>query len=141
MRRFILSLLLSSSIASTPAVSADEGAASTDASVKITSQQNGQTVSIPSGTTFEVQLDGNPTTGYQWQYAETKSASVRQLTKAQYKASQPARIGSGGDFTFRFKAEKPGSATLNFLYIRPWEKNISPARTFKINVEVALAKH
>jgi inhibitor of cysteine peptidase len=45
-------------------------------------------------------------------------------------------VGTGGTFFFKFRATRPGITTINLIYVRPWEKNIQPADTFRCAVEV-----
>jgi predicted secreted protein len=42
--------------------------------------------------------------------------------------------GVGGFETWKLRATKVGRETLKFEYRRPWEKNVSPAKTVLFNV-------
>lgn len=71
---------------------------------------------------LEVQLDANPTTGYEWTY--TIDGTVVQATGDQYVATNEgdeAKAGEGGTHTFNFKADGSGEATITFTYARSWE--------------------
>jgi predicted secreted protein len=39
-------------------------------------------------------------------------------------------------YTYTFTAQGTGTATLNFSYLRSWEKNKTPYKTFTVTVEV-----
>jgi inhibitor of cysteine peptidase len=46
------------------------------------------------------------------------------------------RMGQGGTEVWHFQALKPGKTALNFIYVRPWEKNIPPVKKQKIEVKI-----
>ena len=107
--------------------------------IKITNAENGKTIKATTGKKMEISLKGNPTTGFNWRMADLKSESVKADGKGEYvpDKNDPPRVGSGGKFVFKFIAAKPGKATLNFEYLRPWEKDKPPAEKFSVNVIVA----
>lgn len=88
------------------------------------------------GMTFVIQLDENPTTGYQWSDAVIDNKEVIQQTATNYEATPVASgiAGSGGTRTITFKALKAGKATITLNYQRSWEKK--PANTLVFNVSV-----
>ena len=104
----------------------------------LTKADNGSMLEMTVGATIEVQLKGNPTTGYQWRAAKLEGDAVKQVgeTKYQTRPHQPGMVGVGGTFTFRFEAVKPGTAALALHYLRPWEKGKPPAESFAIKVRV-----
>jgi inhibitor of cysteine peptidase len=106
--------------------------------LKIDSTKNGKSVSLQYGSNLEVNLPGNPTTGYSWKLDSIRGKSLKQVGKIDYVADQrdDKRIGSGGTFTARFKAAQRGKSTLTLIYVRPWERGKAPAQTFSTNVEV-----
>ena len=83
----------------------------------------------------EFSLRENPTTGYAWQY-EIEGDCVA-LTKDDYAQdpSQPGMAGVGGTRYFTFTAEKAGTATVTFTYLRSWETE-PPIDTYRAVIEV-----
>lgn len=97
-------------------------------------QQTVKTVKV--NQPFTIALDGNPTTGYQWQLKQLP-AQVK-LVKQQYQQSQdcqPGMVGCGGKEVFTFQAQQTGKADLVFEYGRPWEKQAGQSRTITVNVQ------
>jgi predicted secreted protein len=45
-------------------------------------------------------------------------------------------VGAGGTFVFKLQAVKPGNSTVKLVYVRPWEKDKPPVRTFTVTIEV-----
>jgi inhibitor of cysteine peptidase len=104
----------------------------------LSDKDNGQTISLPLGSTCTTSLFGNPTTGYSWTVGSISGKSVIADGKVTYSASaNPSKlVGSGGIFTARFKAVQLGESTVSMQYARPWEKNQPPARTFTATIRV-----
>ena len=54
-------------------------------------------------------------------------------------AAPNGMVGAPGDTVWSFRAKGKGIAQLNFVYARPWEKNATPEKTFKLTVIVQTA--
>ena len=98
------------------------------------------------GEEFTITIPGNPTTGYNW-YLDNQNQlndnviTVLNLSKAgigQYVPNpNPQRLsGSGGNFVFKFKANKasPNPKILRFIYKRSWNKNFIKEKIYKVTV-------
>ena len=96
---------------------------------------NGKTVEVKAGETFSIEIEGNPTTGYVWE-ARPDTSGLLSLTGEPDYISDSNLIGSGGTYTFTFRAEKTGQTTLELAYYRSFEKDVPPIETFTSNVSV-----
>jgi predicted secreted protein len=96
-----------------------------------------KTIRCKAGSTFSIVLDSNPTTGYQWQLADSRDGRLLKFINSRYRASKTDLAGAGGKETWSFKALSAGQTTIIFEYLRPWEKNKEPAKktVFKINIQ------
>ena len=76
-----------------------------------------------------IELAGNPTTGYSWEYTMSPENIIREVSN-EYIADKTETnvVGSGGKFVFTFEAVTQGETTLVFSYRRPWEDD-PPAQT------------
>jgi inhibitor of cysteine peptidase len=101
-------------------------------------KQKGETVKMKTGDIFEVKLEANPTTGYDWYLSGKTDASVVILESSTYEVSSknPKLVGGGGIKTLKFKAAGPGQTKLILEYVRPWEKGVEPANTFTLDIKV-----
>ncbi|MEA3493136.1 MAG: protease inhibitor I42 family protein [Candidatus Margulisiibacteriota bacterium] len=102
---------------------------------KFTEKQNGKEVALKAGTNFSIYLEGNPTTGYNWQVKDYDRKIIEQVGKEKY-SSEGDKIGTGGHFTFNFKALLPGKTKLELAYLRPWEENVPPIETFEVILRI-----
>jgi len=97
-------------------------------------QQGGSTnLNVNNGSTFDVELKGNPTTGYSW-YLENvdkvngsgvEPLNLDENNSGEYvqKQSNVALMGAGGTFSFKFIVNDINDLpTLSFVYMRSWEK-------------------
>lgn len=100
-------------------------------------KDNGQTVHIKRGDLFDVRLPGNMTTGYGWTVKSISGKAVQSIGEIKYKPETTDRVGAGGEFLAHFKAAAAGKSTVKLAYARPWEKGVSPAKEFTLDVKVA----
>jgi len=102
---------------------------------QFTEADSGKTIEIKTGGSFDISLEGNPSTGYIWIVASKRSPVIKQVGDPKFKPKSKL-IGSGGISTFYFKAAGAGKTALRLVYHRPWEKIKEPARTFQLNITV-----
>ena len=107
--------------------------------MQLTAADNGKTVAVAVGTTFDVVLKGNASTGFQWQVKNIDGDAVEQVGKPDYVLDpNPKRMaGVGGRFVLHFKATKAAKTKIRLVYVRPWEKNTPAAQTFEVVVDSA----
>ncbi len=98
-----------------------------------TAEDNGRTVELGIDDPFEIELEGNPTTGYIWNVLSYDSTIIKQIGKVDYQPTTDA-LGAGGKYTFKFQTIAAGSTTLQLIYYRSFEKNVPPAKTFTMEV-------
>jgi len=104
--------------------------------IELNEADDGRTVKVLAGAKVFVRLRGNPTTGFRWQLAEKPGDTLEPLGGEEYvpDREKPVAVGSGGTFTFAFRAVKPGSGGIRLAYCRPWEKDKQPAQTFSVTI-------
>jgi inhibitor of cysteine peptidase len=100
---------------------------------RISEADAGHTVRVPVGTTLDVALPGNPSTGFIWQRNPGDPGGLEADGAARFEASGPA-LGQGGLVHLAFRVTKPGATALWLVYKRPFEKNVAPAMTFSVTI-------
>lgn len=105
-----------------------------DAVVK-TQDDAGGTVELNRGQALMVELPGNPTTGYLWAVSEYDPEVVTLLGQ-DFQVADPGLPGAPGLFLFHFVGRGTGTTGLTLVYQRPWEAEETPARTYRLTVEV-----
>jgi inhibitor of cysteine peptidase len=103
-------------------------------SMKLSENDTGKTVEMKCGDQFEVELPGNPTTGYVWDTSSLDSTVLR-LAKTDFTINERT-IGSGGVEVMKFQATAVGTSVLKLKFHRPFEHNIPPIKTFEITVVI-----
>mgnify|MGYP003291685433 CR=1 FL=1 len=73
--------------------------------------------------TLVIELEGNPTTGYQWAVAEGTGMELIDI-KEEYiqNEHEEGMAGVGGVYKYTITGLKPGTASVTFLYKRAWEE-------------------
>ena len=102
--------------------------------VTITDEDNGKDIDLPAGDTLVLRLKSNPSTGYSW--AIKGDALPLRLVKSSTKKNAQTGHAVGAPVTqeFRLTAVSAGMASLTLEYRRPWEYNVTPAKTFNVKV-------
>lgn len=78
-------------------------------------------------------LKGNPSTGYDWEYSESKTGIIEISLTQQYLGDDNI-VGAPSLYRYELSAVKDGKLTLTFEYKRSWEKKA--IEKIKYSVEV-----
>jgi inhibitor of cysteine peptidase len=123
-----------------------EGATTTtEASSSTTTAQDGGDivtepgpVSLGVGDRATLELEANPTTGYQWELATEPDAAVVSVVSDTYTASttDSGMVGAGGTQRIVIQGVAAGSTTLELRYVRPWETDGAAAQTASFDITV-----
>ncbi len=108
-----------------------------DVAVRITAEQNGQTIEVGVNQRFAVELVGTPTAGYVWQPAQmpgfiTRAGEASGATIPEQ--TQPGYAGGQHWEVLMFSATETGTGELLLEKRRPWETDEGPAETFRVTV-------
>ncbi len=103
--------------------------------VAISASDAGKTIELKKGATLVVSLEGNPTTGYNWQVADPAPAILKQVGDVEVTPVSDA-MGAPGTIVLKFSAVQAGQSTLKLAYHRSWEKGVAPEKTFEVTVVV-----
>ena len=95
-------------------------------------------ISVESGEVFIIELDSNRSTGYEWQIAYPLDKYAFELAGVEYARPLKASPGAGGkeNWTFRALASRNGKLPIAFKYVRPWEKDLPPAKEITFSLIV-----
>jgi predicted secreted protein len=84
-----------------------------------------------------VELDANPTTGYQWKVSEEPDASIARVVTIDYVPDETDEdvAGSGGIVRIEVEAVGVGTTTLGLEYVGPGtDAEVAETRSFEIEV-------
>jgi inhibitor of cysteine peptidase len=96
----------------------------------------GDAIAVRAGARFTVTLDANATTGFRWRLAQPLDVRVVRLVGSEYRGPDISLTGAGGAEVWTFEAVAPGRTTIAFAYVRPWERDVQPARARAVRVKV-----
>ena len=107
-------------------------------SVRLDERNANAPVALVQNQTLVVTLESNVTTGYRWEALPGFAPVLSELPTPDYSArpGDAAAVGAPGDMTFRFRAERPGTTTVELAYRRPFEPDVAPAKTVRYDVTV-----
>ena len=99
--------------------------------------KSGKKIMAKEGAQFNIILESNRTTGYEWQIIKPLNNKIVKLVGKEYLPGQTTMPGSGGKEVWNFVGAGKGQVDIIFDYLRPWEKNIKPAKidTFHVLIK------
>jgi len=103
--------------------------------VMITQAQNQSKVRVKKDASFQLLLNANPTTGFDWRIVSYDSAII-QIKQKSFIQSETHRMGAPGKQVFKFKAIAAGAPDLRLIYARPWERATAEADSFRVHIIV-----
>ncbi len=108
-----------------------------DVAVRITAEQDGQTVNVGVNQRFAIELVGVPTAGYVWAPAQmpafvTRAGEASGNTTPQQ--SQPGFTGGNHWEVLMFSATEAGTGEIVIEQRRPWETNEPANATFRVTI-------
>ncbi len=117
-----------------------EPAMPTEAPVALPSTE---TISLQEGQQWTAILTSQAGTGYIWQLGEEIAAdSPVSVTLSGVEHDESNCCGFPVPVTLTITAQKPGTAEVHLVYVRPWEKSAPPAKQeiYKVNVSAPADK-
>lgn len=102
------------------------------ADVTLGAQDNGKTLTVTPGTKITVQLESNPTTGYQWTLPQAPDSKVvKKLSSAlggdSPQVSKEPIAGAPGIETWVFQATGAGQTKVTMTYMRTFAPKDHPS--------------
>jgi inhibitor of cysteine peptidase len=105
--------------------------------INATESDNGSSLTLHSGEGLSVSLGITTGTGYSWRVARIDPKVLRQDGQPTLVHSAHPIPGATATQVFRFTVAGLGKTQLDLDYVRPWEKGVAPARTFRLDVTVS----
>ncbi|MBA4320991.1 MAG: hypothetical protein C0412_21580 [Flavobacterium sp.] len=103
---------------------------------ELSKKDNGQNIEYLANMRFNLNLEGNPSTGYNWKILSIDSSKIEYLGHSDYVYIEQIKPGSTGRCTYEFKTKGKGTTILKLGYLREWEKGIPPIDSFKVNINI-----
>lgn len=87
------------------------------------------------GSTFQVDLTSNPSTGFKWQWTNHESVSIVDTIAHGFTADHPELLGSSGTENWTFIGRNTGVDSVKLIYIRNGDIPDSPiSKTITVQV-------
>lgn len=98
-----------------------------------------KTIEVEAGKSFVITLESNRTTGYQWQFAAPFYRTILELVGVEYVKGPSNLAGAPGreNWTFNALHSTKEKVPIIFSYIRPWEKDVPPAKEITFFIIIA----
>ena len=103
----------------------------------ITDADKGKTVTVKVGQRLLVKLGSNPTTGYEWSVAKTDDKLLPSDGETTFDVPDTPIAGAPTVQTLFFQGKGAGKTKLELQYIRPWETDKAPNKTYAVEVVIS----
>ncbi|MFP4655465.1 MAG: protease inhibitor I42 family protein [Methanohalobium sp.] len=103
--------------------------------ISITINDSNKTINAEIGDFLILELEENPTTGFQWELNSTDGLVLVNDTYIPDKDGED-KVGVGGTHTWTFKVSDTGNQQIRGVYKRPWENVNGDGKRFNLNIEV-----
>jgi inhibitor of cysteine peptidase len=105
--------------------------------LQLSKADSGTEISLTKGEQFQVTLEANPTTGYEWEWLKDEATSIELVKDPEYQTTaDPNLVGAGGATVFTFTAKESGEGTLHLIYHRSFEPDVAPIDDFQVKISV-----
>ena len=105
--------------------------------LELSPPDDGSRISVTQGDRIVVKLPSNVTTGYSWSIGENDPFLLSPAGAARYEPPSRPEPGAPGVQIFELRVLGGGTAWLQLVYRRPFEKDVPPARTWNVFVSSA----
>lgn len=104
----------------------------------ITIEDNKKVVRVKKGSTIQLRLPENSSTGYTWQFTQSTGGECVVFLGQQslIPANDPAMAGKPGLAVFSFKTVEAGTLEMRLLNYRTWEGPDNGIESFQVTVEI-----
>lgn len=103
-----------------------------------TSQPNeSELIKATVGEIFDIELQGNPSAGYDWQIAKLDDELLKLIDASFVPNGPDGVVGSGGTAVFKLLPLKAGEAELKLIYKRPWTTDVLKTKTYRVVISGA----
>ncbi len=104
--------------------------------IVMTDADSGSEISVATGESFEVRLESNPSTGYEWQVDLATLEGLIEVGSTTFEEPDTDLVGAAGTQVFEFEATGSGAGILRFEYLRPFDDPPVPERIVEFIVRV-----
>jgi inhibitor of cysteine peptidase len=98
-------------------------------------RNNGKEIALSPSETLEIRLPSVPGTGYGWKVAEPLPSFLC-LDEQRLDLGRSSTAGAPATSIMRFVALGTGAGAIRLSYVRPWEKDVPPKKTYMLPVRV-----
>jgi len=102
-----------------------------------TDADSGKTFSTRPGSTLNIDLKGNYTTGYSWNVVSCDESILKVSPDSKYVSDTfaPGMVGVGGVQHYIFNVVGKGQTELKITYNKVWEKDVAPDQAFTLKID------
>lgn len=129
----LLSIALQVQVTSHTSISNSEMAVS---QITVDDTNHDQQITLEKGNILIIKLLTNPGIGYGWQIIKNDAEKLQPVGDSVLEPLEEEAPGATENQVFRFLAKDIGFTCVELHYLRPWESNVPPLKTYRLNVQI-----
>ena len=102
----------------------------------LTESDDGRQIELGRGATLVVKLKAQFGTGYRWMVAANDGRRLQPAGESVVAGGGADGDSNGETQIFRFQARRSGRVRLVINYVRSWEKEAAPLKTFRLTIKI-----
>jgi inhibitor of cysteine peptidase len=100
------------------------------------SEKDETCIQVEAGMPFAIRFRTSPGTGYGWALAAEPDRKLLEFVAEKMEEPGSGLLGGPETAVWTFRALAAGEADIAMNYVRPWEKEVPPARTHVFHVTI-----
>ena len=104
--------------------------------IAFTEKNDRAEITLERGKTFRLELRSNPTTGFDWHFADLDDTMIEVVQSRFERSSTGGQMGAGGVRIWELRALKAGKTRIHLDYYRSWEGVEKAAGHFELAADI-----
>jgi inhibitor of cysteine peptidase len=100
------------------------------------SEKGESCIEVQAGKPFALRFYSTPGTGYSWEFAVEPDKQLLEFVGEKVEDSKSGRLGGRVFVVWVFKALAIGETEISMKYVRPWEKDVEPIKSYVFKVKI-----
>jgi inhibitor of cysteine peptidase len=100
------------------------------------SEKGESRIQVAAGKPFAIRFSSSPGTGYSWEFVCPPDNELLEFLGEKVEEPERGRLGGQVIVIWTFQAQAAGETEISLKYVRPWEKEVPPAKKYVFYIQI-----